>query len=612
MYEITLNNKTLYHPMSEDCVVTKAVIHETLNDAGYMEITIPHTNPMYDEAIECIGRIVVYKDNVELWYGLIRDVTVDFSKNKTIYVVGEATFLCDTVQEQKEYSGWKKTDIFADFIANHNKMVDPDKQFEVGAIGNSGMKVLNVVTDWECTLDAIRNFLCDEGEYIRITHKIKDGKEVRFIEIMPLENYGKRSEQVIMFGDNLLDYAEESSGIDIATICIPLGVRLEEGKIEDHDSYLTCEDAIINGQRYGKTYVELESATKRLGKITRVVHFNVLDTPEALLTAGQNYLSSSQYAKLTLNLTAVDLSILHTDIDDYSIGDYVHAICEPMGMDSWFPIREKETDLLNLANNKIKVGASTQKTMTNQQATFSSQVTQALQMIPSESSIIKKSLANASNLINANGSNGYVSIRTDDKGKPYELLVMNASSFRDSTQCWRWNQNGLAHGSKAYGDESGFTFDTNVAMLMDGSIVAEKGSICGFDINMREVLNFGEYRNSLFQGNSKGSISLSFSETYGTGLVEIHNGSNATTLGNNGLITNGVVNANTITATGNITGNYVYGNSLMMKVDGSWKGVKSYVDETASRLDNRINNTNGAVQSLANAVQSILDALTKK
>lgn len=606
MFEITLNGKTLYHPNSRECNVVSAKIHEELNDAGYMEITIPYTNPMYDDIQERNGSIIVYKDSVEMWYGQVRDISVDFSKNKTIYIVGEMSYLNDTVQPQRIIEG-SKSEVLQEIINHHNSMCGPGKEFELGAIGNNANGHKKIVTNWEYSLDAIRNHLCGDEEYIRIKHKKKNNKDVRTIEIMPLESYGKRSTQNIMFGDNLLDYVEESSGEKIATVCIPLGATLEEGGIDDYENYITCESA-----NNGKNYVELPQAINRLGRITKVVHFNVLTDPKALVTAATNYLQNSQYAQLSLELSAVDLSILHNDIDNYSVGDYIRAICEPMGMDAWFPIREKETDIINIANNTIKVGASTHKTLTKQQNTFMGEVAQSLQMIPSESSIMKKALANASNLINTNGTNGYVSIRTDEKGKPYELLVMNASSFKESTQCWRWNQNGLAHGTKAAGDESGFTFDTNVAMLMDGSIVAEKGSICGFDINMREVLNFGEYRNSLFQGNSKGSISLSFNETYGTGLVEIHNGSNATTLGNNGLITNGVVNAGTITASGNITGNYVYGNSLMMKVDGSWKGVKSYVDETASRLDNRINNTNGAVQSLANAVQSILDALTKK
>lgn len=315
-------------------------------------------------------------------------------------------------------------------------MSDEDKQFQIGTIGSDANTNITVVTDWEYTLDAIRNHLCREEEYFKIRHL----GNMRYIDIMPLEFYGKRSDQNIMFGDNLLDYAENSSGEKIATVCIPLGATIDEGGIEGYENYLTCESA-----NDGKNYIELPSAVNRLGRITKVVHFNVLTTPEALVTAAINYLQNSQYAKLTLNLSAVDLSILHSDIDNYSVGDYVRAICEPMGMDAWFPIRKRDTDLLNLTNNKIVIGSEGTKSITAQNA---ESIDNLEKMMPNKDLILNTALKNASHLINANGENGNVSIRTNEKGEPYEILIMNGKSLKESTEAWRWNLNGFGHGSK--------------------------------------------------------------------------------------------------------------------------------------------------------------------
>lgn len=459
MFEITLNGKTFYHPNSLDYNVTNAVIHEALNDAGYMDITIPYSNPMYNEIQERKGKIVVYKDNVPLWYGEVRDISVDFVKNKTLYVVGEASYLNDTVQPQKRLKG-TKYQVLQQIINQHNSMCGDDKKFQAGTIGNNSNREINIVTDWEYSLDAIREHLCDDEEYIRIMHV----DNVRYIDIMPLDSYGKRSTQTIMFGDNLLDYTEDSSGEKIATVCIPLGSTLENEKIEGYENYLTCESA-----NNGKNYVELPGAVDRLGRITKVVHFNVLSDAKALVTAATNYLKTAQYAMLTLKLSAVDLSILHSDIEDYVVGDYVRAISEPMGMDAWFPIRERETDLLNLANNIICIGAEGSKSITTQNAET---VDEIEQKIPKKSSILKAALKNASNLINSNGTNGNVSIRTDENGKPYEILIMNADSLEQSTQVWRWNLNGFGHGTKKAGT-SEVTWSADVAITMDGAIVAD-------------------------------------------------------------------------------------------------------------------------------------------
>lgn len=493
MFEITVNGQTLYHPNSLDCTVTNAVIHEKLNDAGYMDITIPYSNPVFDELQERKGKIVVYKDNVELWYGELRDISVDFSKNKTLYVVGEASYLNDTVQPQREIKG-TKYQILQEILNQHNSMVESDKQFEAGAIGNNANKPMEIVTDWEYSLDAIRNHLCEEEEYFRIRHV----NGVRYIDIMPLDNYGKHSEQDIVFGDNLLDYVEESTGEKIATICIPLGSTQEEGGIENYENYITCESA-----NNGKNYVELQGAIARLGRITKVVHFNVLSDPQALVTAALNYLQSAQYAKMTLKLSAVDLSVLHTDIDNYSVGDYVQAICEPMGMNAWFPVRERETDLINLANNKITIGSETTKSLTTQSA---ESITELEKLMPNKDSILTAALKNSSKLINANGENGHISIRTDNDGKPYEILIMNADNFADSTDCWRWNLNGLGHGTKQMGDTTGFSWDTNVAMTIDGAINANcitAGVISGDRINGGTIQGANVIQQN---GNNKVSI----------------------------------------------------------------------------------------------------------
>ena len=398
MFDITIDGNTLYHPNSVDYNIISGVIHEKLNDSGYMELTIPYSNPAYDNIVERKSKIVVFKDNVELWYGEVRDVSKDFSKNKSLYIVGEASFLNDTVQPQRKLKG-TKFQVLQEMLNYHNNMIEAEKHFQIGAIGKGATDNIEVVTDWEHTLDAIRKHLCGVEEYFRIRHV----NGVRYLDIMPLETYGKYSEQEIRFGENLLDYAEESTGADIATTCIPLGAKLEEEGIEGYQNYLTCES--VNN---GKNYVELPSAISRLGHITKVVKFEDITDPNVLLTEAVNYLKTAQYATLTLNLTAIDLSILRSDIDNYAVGDYVPAICEPLGMNALFPVRERQTDIVNIENNTIKIGASGTKTVTQQSA---ESIKELEHKMPNRDDILTAALKNASALINANGDNGNVSIR---------------------------------------------------------------------------------------------------------------------------------------------------------------------------------------------------------
>lgn len=458
MFDITLNGKQLYHPNSTDCNITNAVIHEALNDSGYMDLTIPFTNPLWDEITERKGKVIVYKDNKEMWYGEVRDVSTDFSKNKNLYVVGEMAYLNDTVQPQKQYTNITKYDLLDTMINIHNSMVEDEKKFYVGTVGANASIRRNRTTDWEYTLDAIRKHICDDEEYVRIRHV----NNVRYIDIMPLENYGKHSDQDVMFGENLLDYVEESSGEQIASICIPLGATLEEEGVPDTQNYLTCESA--NG---GKNYVYLPGAIDRIGKITKVVHFNVLTDPQALVTAGLNWLKEKQYASLSLKLTAVDLSILHSDIDDYAVGDYIHAVCEPMNMAAWFPVRERETDLLNLANNNISVGNVGAKSITAQQA---EKVEEIETLMPKKDDILSQAKKNASALLNSAGKDGHVVFRQNEQGVVYEILIMDTPSIDTATKMWRFNENGIGY-AKSKNSNGEWQFST--AWTMDGHFNAD-------------------------------------------------------------------------------------------------------------------------------------------
>lgn len=585
MFEITLNGKTLYHPNSLDCMVTRAIIYEELNDSGYMDVVIPHINPMYNEIAERRGKIIVYKDNVERWYGEVRDISVDFSKNKALYVVGEAAYLNDTVQPLKQYTSLTKFQLLEQFLNIHNSMVEEDKKFYPGVVAHNANVVREVVTDWEYTLDAIRNHLCDDEEYFRIRHI----NGVRYVDIMPLEIYGKRSTQPIMFGDNLLDYAEESSGENIATVCIPLGQTVEdENAVENYENYLTCENA--PGQD-GKNYVYLPGAVNRLGWIMKVVHFDVLDTPEALVTAGMNYLQSAQYAKLTLSLTAVDMSILQNSIDNIELGDYVRAICEPFGMDTWFPVRERETDLINIANNKIIVGAEGVKSITQQQTERIDNIEKAM---PSRESVINAALRVASALINANGEEGNVSVRLDKNGNPYEIVVMNADSLKQSTRAWRWNLSGFGHGSKEAGADE-FTWEANVALTMDGEVVAEKGSIAGFTIYTQQVLD-GLIANYLQQETERGRVRWAFYPESGNSafsLVQyLKDGTTKSTSMSPGEL-----------SSENIYGKNLYANNVnVMDYIGNVDAARV---NSANSLSSAINSLNDRCNSLYSYIQSV-------
>ena len=60
------------------------------------------------------------------------------------------------------------------------------------------------------------------GGYLRIRYE-DDGKYIDY-----LSDFVRESGQKIEFGENLLDYSQEVSALDIATAILPLGAKNEE------------------------------------------------------------------------------------------------------------------------------------------------------------------------------------------------------------------------------------------------------------------------------------------------------------------------------------------------------------------------------------------------
>ena len=75
-------------------------------------------------------------------------------------------------------------------------------------------------------------------------------------------------------------------------------------------------------------------------------------------------------------------------------------------------------------------------------------------------------IQNATQLITGQ-SGGYVVLRGDDTGQPYELLVMDAPTIDAAVNIWRWNVGGLGFSSHGYNGP----YET--AITADGAIVAD-------------------------------------------------------------------------------------------------------------------------------------------
>ena len=363
MYTILLDDDVLYYPGDAKCALTgDPVIKLSIGQAGSCEMTIPPTNPLYGSVQLRKSMVTVKRGDKEIFFGEAREANKDKNNCLKVYAVGELAFLQDVIQPQHYYGDVTPTSFMQSVLAEHNDCVEARKQFAPGLVTvSSGWDQSLKVTDHNSTLEALREQLIGNlGGCLRIRKQ----NSTRYLDYVTLSDYGSANTQGINFGENLLDYSETMTASDIVTCIIPLGKRTDsQGDFEKR-----IDIKSVNG---GNDYLTAsQTVLSRFGMIWKVVVFDDLEDPADIKAAGQDWLAEAQYESLRLKVTAVDLSLLDSQIDDMCLGDRIPCKAEPYGLNMTLPIIEQVIHPLSPQKDTITLSA----TLKNKQQTISDQV----------------------------------------------------------------------------------------------------------------------------------------------------------------------------------------------------------------------------------------------
>lgn len=351
MYRVLCDGKVLHDIRDEEYMLLEPKVSLELNKTGNFDFSILPRHPNADVINKLKSKIEVYEDSELLFSGRSLTNEIDFQQTGQISCEGELAFLLDSVQRAHTY-GWDSgevnkietnVDIFRALIAEHNSQAGPDKQFTVGTIDIDSERIKKLATNYETTWDFINtNFLGKYAGYLRVRHE----NGVRYLDYV--KQYGKVNNQVIRFGENLLDLKKYTKAENIKTAIIPLGAN-GQTKITN-----------ING---GKDYVYNQEAVDLYGWIFEKVDFPDVVDAQTLLAKAQEYLKTCVNLAITIELTAVDLHMIDVDINAIRLGDLVpcvsqqHGLLSTMGdVSTYYLVNKCEIDLENPANNKIVLG----------------------------------------------------------------------------------------------------------------------------------------------------------------------------------------------------------------------------------------------------------------
>lgn len=457
MYRVYCNNSPLYDLRDEDLVLISPIVKIGENTAGSFEFSILPKHPHYEEVNELTSVITAYDGDEEIFCGRVVEITKDLYNRKKVICEGELAYFNDSIQRPARYQGLTVRGYLETLVNIHNQQVKNqgiDKTFKVGAVTVQDKNdYVYKYTNWESTLEVIKtDLLKTYGGYLRIRKE----NGVRYLDY--LADYPNTNTQVIEFGSNLLDFTHDMVASDIVTAVIPLGARLEDvTEVEGLDAYLTIKD--VNG---GVDYVYSQEAVKSYGWIFKTVKWDDVHVADNLLKKGKEYLSDIQFAQITLTVSAVDLHMLHVDMERIKVLDEIRVTSTPNGLDRFFPVSEMTIYLDKPSNNKLTLGTSYSKnSLSTKTESNMTSIKDKIDSLPNKSEILEEARENASQLIHS-ATNGHVVTTAD------EQLIMDTADKKTARKLWRWNLNGLGYSKTGYNG----TYDT--AITMDGQIVGER------------------------------------------------------------------------------------------------------------------------------------------
>lgn len=345
MISATVDGALFYDSRLEDYRLLGLTVTTALNKAGTAEIILPPGHPLYSAFVPYRSVVEVYKDDVLLFRGRVLYAADDFNNLRTVTCEGELNFFRDGVARPYVYQDGPAA-IFAAVVDLYNAQVEAFKQFQVGTVTvTDPNNYIRLETEKaEQFSDTLNKLLERCGGYFVFT---TDGDGNRVINW--LAELGYQSGQVVEFGKNLLNFARTGANTELATVVIPYGAKDEE----------TGERVTIESVNDGLDFVQDFDAVALRGVIAVPVYWDDVTEPANLLAKAQQYLTANKNIITSLELSAVDLSLMDKSLDGYQVGDWVRVRSTPHGVDDLFQLTERTEDLLNPAGGKITLGKDT-------------------------------------------------------------------------------------------------------------------------------------------------------------------------------------------------------------------------------------------------------------
>lgn len=461
MHTVTITNgteKTTIHSDNLDRISGGKIV-KAVNAVDSFTFTIYPDNAGYNKLKPLTTSVTVTDDSTgkDIFIGRVLKCPDSMDEQglicKSVTCEGRLGWLYDSVQPYAEYKVVGIRTVLASFISKHNTQVGDDKHISVGQVTVTGENNYTYSVNWVSTMDAISEQLVGKfGGEIQL--RDQNGK----VYIDYLEHIGHGTDTKIELAVNLKTISREVDETSVITRLYPLGTKLT-----DSEKRLTIGS--VNG---GKDYIEDSALVAKYGVISGTQTWDDVTQASILKTKATAFLKSANKAKKQYKITAVDLSTIDMNFEQFELGCWYRIVNPLMGIDEDLRIIGITINLDSPEQSELTFGDKFE-TMTG----FMTAKTKSLQTAIDNSEfrnrqVIDSKIENATKLITG-AEGGHVIL--DPSEKPERILIMDTADINTCKSCIQLNKNGLGFWKSSDGGSAKNGPYTN-AWTIDGNLVA--------------------------------------------------------------------------------------------------------------------------------------------
>ncbi|PKE64209.1 phage tail spike protein [Macrococcoides caseolyticum] len=373
MYKIDIfqpeqsNIYTILDTINSIAEITSATLRKEEHNIDSMSVELLHSflmnNYFVIKPFKTLCRVINMKTNKIEFNGRVLTPESDMSDSGSfthdLVFEGAESFLKDSMQEYSFHFDKNPIDNLKTVINKHNNELksEPYKHFRVGnvtveknVIKNDGeyREEEKYFKSWE-----------DKDTYQTLHEDLKGKYGGTFVFeytsgptiIHWLKETGETKDSEIRVGKNIKTIQKKLDASNVITRLKPLGATSETANGDE--TKLTIAE--INK---GNPYIDIPNLISLYGIQSGVVDFPDKYTPETLKEAANEWIKeqSKEVARISINLNALDLSLLGLDPEAYDIFNKHRVVCEPLNIDNYLKIIGITIDLMNPQSKEILIG----------------------------------------------------------------------------------------------------------------------------------------------------------------------------------------------------------------------------------------------------------------